>query len=94
METLTFLFTDIEGSTALLRRIGQDAYAQVLDDHHSFIRSALAVTIAGGTIRELNGNKRQRRAAWLNILFYMKGASHASAISSCRKCRRDYRWNY
>ena len=42
METLTFLFTDIEGSTALLQRIGQDAYAQVLDDHHSFIRSALA----------------------------------------------------
>ena len=42
METLTFLFTDIEGSTALLRRIGQDAYARVLDDHHSLIRSALA----------------------------------------------------
>ena len=42
METLTFLFTDIEGSTALLRRIGQDAYEQVLDDHHSLIRSALA----------------------------------------------------
>jgi predicted ATPase/class 3 adenylate cyclase len=42
VETLTFLFTDIEGSTALLRRIGQDAYAQVLDGHHSLIRSALA----------------------------------------------------
>jgi predicted ATPase/class 3 adenylate cyclase len=42
VETLTFLFTDIEGSTALLRRIGQDAYARVLDDHHSLIRSALA----------------------------------------------------
>jgi predicted ATPase/class 3 adenylate cyclase len=42
VETFTFLFTDIEGSTALLRRIGQDAYAQVLDDHHSLIRSALA----------------------------------------------------
>jgi predicted ATPase/class 3 adenylate cyclase/tetratricopeptide (TPR) repeat protein len=42
VETLTFLFTDIEGSTALLRRVGQDAYAQVLDDHHSFIRSSLA----------------------------------------------------
>jgi predicted ATPase/class 3 adenylate cyclase len=42
VETFTFLFTDIEGSTALLRRIGQDAYAQVLDDHHSLIRSGLA----------------------------------------------------
>jgi predicted ATPase/class 3 adenylate cyclase len=42
VETFTFLFTDIEGSTALLRRIGQNAYALVLDDHHAFIRSGLA----------------------------------------------------
>jgi predicted ATPase/class 3 adenylate cyclase len=42
VETLTFLFTDIEGSTALLRRVGPDAYARVLDDHHALIRSALA----------------------------------------------------
>ena len=42
METLTFLFTDIEGSTALLRRLGEDGYAQVLAGHHALIRSALA----------------------------------------------------
>ncbi|HEY3035599.1 MAG TPA: adenylate/guanylate cyclase domain-containing protein, partial [Streptosporangiaceae bacterium] len=42
METLTFLFTDIEGSTALLRRLGDGGYAQVLADHHSLIRSGLA----------------------------------------------------
>ena len=41
METLTFLFTDIEGSTTLLRRLGEVAYAQVLADHHSLIRSGL-----------------------------------------------------
>jgi class 3 adenylate cyclase len=29
VETLTFLFTDIEGSTALLGRLGEDGYAQV-----------------------------------------------------------------
>jgi class 3 adenylate cyclase len=27
VETLTFLFTDIEGSTALLGRLGEDVYA-------------------------------------------------------------------
>jgi predicted ATPase/class 3 adenylate cyclase len=48
--TLTFVFTDIEGSTALLRRDGADVYAQILADHHSLIRSALAGH--GGT--ELN----------------------------------------
>jgi predicted ATPase/class 3 adenylate cyclase/DNA-binding CsgD family transcriptional regulator len=42
VETLTFLFTDIEGSTALLRRLGEDGYAQVLAGHHALIRSALA----------------------------------------------------
>ena len=42
VETLTFLFTDIEGSTALLGRLGDDDYAQVLADHHALIRSALA----------------------------------------------------
>ena len=42
METFTFLFTDIEGSTALLRRLGEGLYAQVLADHHSLIRSGLA----------------------------------------------------
>jgi len=40
--TLTFLFTDIEGSTALLRRLGQAAYTRVLDDHHRLIRDVLA----------------------------------------------------
>jgi predicted ATPase/class 3 adenylate cyclase len=38
----TFLFTDIEGSTALLQRAGEDVYARVLSDHHGLIRSALA----------------------------------------------------
>jgi predicted ATPase/class 3 adenylate cyclase len=42
VETLTVLFTDIEGSTALLRRLGEGAYAHVLADHHSIIRSCLA----------------------------------------------------
>ena len=42
METFTFLFTDIQGSTALLKRLGESLYAQLLADHHSLIRSGLA----------------------------------------------------
>jgi predicted ATPase/class 3 adenylate cyclase len=48
--TLTFVFTDIEGSTALLRRLGEGGYARLLADHHALIRSVLAAH--GGT--ELN----------------------------------------
>src|SRR5580704_16259506 len=42
VETLTFLLTDIEGSTVMLRRLGEEAYAQVLADHHRLIRDGLA----------------------------------------------------
>jgi class 3 adenylate cyclase len=38
----TFLFTDIEGSTALLGRVGQGVYEQVLAGHHAIIRAGLA----------------------------------------------------
>jgi predicted ATPase/class 3 adenylate cyclase len=43
VETFTFLFTDIEGSTALLRRLRESLYAQALADHRSLIRSGLTV---------------------------------------------------
>jgi class 3 adenylate cyclase len=37
--TVTFLFTDIEGSTRLLQRLG-DAYAQLLDEHQRLLRQS------------------------------------------------------
>jgi class 3 adenylate cyclase len=37
---LTFLFTDIEGSTQLLQRLGE-AYAELLEKHRDVIRSAI-----------------------------------------------------
>jgi class 3 adenylate cyclase len=42
VETFTFLFTDIEGSTALLGRLGEGPYGQLLAGHHALIRSVLA----------------------------------------------------
>jgi class 3 adenylate cyclase len=44
-ETLTFLFTDIEDSTAMVQRLGA-AWAGVLADHHRLIRAG--VTTHGG----------------------------------------------
>ena len=38
---VTFLFTDIEGSTALLERLGADRYAALLDRHCQLIRQAI-----------------------------------------------------
>jgi len=40
--TVTFLFTDIEGSTRLLRELG-DAYAEALAEHRRLLREAFTV---------------------------------------------------
>jgi class 3 adenylate cyclase len=40
--TVTFLFSDIEGSTALVHRLGEAGYAAALDGHRRLLRSAFA----------------------------------------------------
>jgi len=54
IETRTYLFTDIEGSTMLLRRLGADGYAQVLSEHHGLIRSSLVAH--GGVEQDTQGD--------------------------------------
>jgi predicted ATPase/class 3 adenylate cyclase len=52
--TLTFLFTDIEGSTALLGRLGEATYARLLAEHHQLIRDSLAAH--GGNEMDTQGD--------------------------------------
>ena len=40
--TVTFLFTDVEGSTRLLHELGEEAYAGALAEHRRVVRSACA----------------------------------------------------
>ncbi len=40
--TVTFLFTDVEGSTRLLRELGAEAYAETLAEHRRVVRRACA----------------------------------------------------
>ena len=40
--TVTFLFTDIEGSTKLLHELGADVYSEALGDHRRVLREAFA----------------------------------------------------
>lgn len=40
--TVTFLFTDVEGSTRLLLDVGDTAYAEVLAAHRRILRDAIA----------------------------------------------------
>lgn len=40
MGTVTFVFTDIEGSTRLLEELGSDRYGELLVQHHRVCRAA------------------------------------------------------
>src|SRR4051794_35814201 len=51
--TVTLVFSDIEGSTRLLRRLG-DAYEAALEEHRSLMRAAM--TGAGGVEVETRGD--------------------------------------
>ena len=51
--TVTFLFTDIEGSTRLLHELG-DAYADALAEHRRVVREA--VTRHGGVEVDTQGD--------------------------------------
>lgn len=51
--TVTFLFSDIEGSTRLLQELG-DAYAQVVDNHRRIMRESMVAH--GGTEIDTQGD--------------------------------------
>jgi predicted ATPase/class 3 adenylate cyclase len=52
--TVTFLFTDVEGSTRLLHELGAERYAEALIDHRRLLRDAFAA--GGGTEVDTQGD--------------------------------------
>jgi class 3 adenylate cyclase len=52
--TVTFLFTDIEGSTGLLKRLGREQYGQLLARQQVLLREAFAVH--GGEVIDTQGD--------------------------------------
>jgi predicted ATPase/class 3 adenylate cyclase len=72
--TVTFLFTDIEGSTGLLQALG-DRYAAVLDEHAAIIRRAVAE--GGGVEVSTHGDA-----------FFAAFASPAGAVRAAATAQR------
>jgi class 3 adenylate cyclase len=52
--TVTFVFTDIEGSTRLLQELGDEVYGRVSGDHRRLVREAFAAH--GGTEIDTQGD--------------------------------------
>jgi predicted ATPase/class 3 adenylate cyclase len=52
--TVTFLFTDVEGSTKLLHELGAESYAEALAEHRQILRAAFAAH--GGVEVDMQGD--------------------------------------
>src|SRR3954464_5696848 len=73
--TVTFLFTDIEGSTRLLRELGPERYAQALADHRRVLRDAFVAE--GGVEVDTQGDA-----------FFVAFATATGAAASARVGQR------
>jgi len=79
--TVTFLFTDIEGSTKLLSRL-RDGYAGVQNDHRALLRTAVAG--AGGEEVDTQGD---------SSFFAFRGAREAiSAAVAAQRAHAAHEW--
>ena len=74
--TVTFLFTDIEGSTALLKALGHDRYAEALEVHDRIVRSA--VTAYRGQVVDTQGDA-----------LFVAFATAADAVAAAVDAQRD-----
>ncbi|MEP7378871.1 MAG: adenylate/guanylate cyclase domain-containing protein [Chloroflexota bacterium] len=74
--TVTFLFTDIEGSTKLLQELGPDAYGVVLAEHRRVVRNAIASH--GGVEVDTQGDA-----------FFVAFADAIAAAAAARDAQRE-----
>jgi YVTN family beta-propeller protein len=74
--TVTFLFTDIEGSTVLLKALGHDRYAEALGVHDRIVRSA--VTAYRGQVVDTQGDA-----------LFVAFATAADAVAAAVDAQRD-----
>jgi predicted ATPase/class 3 adenylate cyclase len=79
--TVTFLFSDVEGSTRLLTRL-PDRYAQVLGDHHRLLRAAFA---------EHHGCEVHTEGDAFFVAFARAGDAIAAAVSA-QRALASQRW--
>ncbi|MGQ0548739.1 MAG: ATP-binding protein [Armatimonadota bacterium] len=72
---ITFLFTDIEGSTRLLQHLGDSGSVQIFEDHRSLLRA---------TIAEAGGHELQDQGDGFLIAFQTAGDAVRGAVAAQR----------
>jgi class 3 adenylate cyclase len=80
--TVTFVFTDIEGSTRLLQELGDETYGRVAGDHRRLVRETFGAH--GGTEIDTQGDA---------FFFSFPRARDAVAASvDAQRALRDHEW--
>ena len=79
--TVTFVFTDIEGSTRLLQQLGDD-YADVVRDHRRIVRETLGG--AGGKEIDTQGDAF--------FFSFARASDAARGAVDAQRALRDHRW--
>ena len=79
---MTFLFTDIEGSTRLLKALGRDRYGEVLAAHNRLLRKAF--TDAGGSEIDTKGDS-------FFVVFRSAGAA-VQAVGAAQRALAEHDW--
>ena len=82
METLTFLNTDIEGSTTMLRRVGDQTYATILGEHHRIIREQLTA----------HGGKEEGTAGDSFFAVFTSPSSCVNAVIAMQLAFESFAW--
>jgi len=80
--TVTFLFTDIEGSTRLLQELGDEAYGRVSGDHRRLVRETFGAH--GGTEIDTQGDAF--------FFSFPRARDAVAAAVDAQRALRDHEW--
>jgi class 3 adenylate cyclase len=80
--TVTFIFTDIEGSTKLLQELGDEAYGQVSGDHRRLVRETFGER--GGTEIDTQGDAF--------FFSFPRARDAVAAAVDAQRALRDHEW--
>src|ERR1051325_1181940 len=80
--TVTFLFTDIEGSTRMLREVGHDRYEELLGAHRRLLRDA--VDRHGGFISGFEGDGA--------LIVFRSGGDAVAAAADAQRAHSAHAW--
>jgi class 3 adenylate cyclase len=80
--TVTFVFTDIEGSTRLLQELGDETYGQVSGDHRRLVRETFGAH--GGTEIDTQGDSF--------FFSFTRARDAVAAAVDAQRALRDHDW--